>query len=66
MDPRFEPARLLVCDRDNRRLVHLTLDDEWMGEVAKDLLRPASIDFHGDLVAVAEINGRVLRWNHQE
>lgn len=59
IDPRFDPARLLVCDRNNRRLVHLSLDGGMLGVFADNLLRPASVDFSGDKVAVAEINGRV-------
>ncbi|MFD2255887.1 6-bladed beta-propeller [Luteolibacter algae] len=59
IDPRFEPARLLVCDRVNGRLVHLSLDGEVIGDFATNLRRPSAVDFHGDLVCVAEIAGRV-------
>ena len=59
VDRRFEPARLLVCDRRNDRLVHLTLDGEFIGEFATGLRRPSSLDFHDDLVVCAEIAGRV-------
>ena len=59
VDRRFEPARLLVCDRNNRRLVHLSLEGDLIGEVATELRRPSSIAFYKDLVGVAEINGRV-------
>lgn len=59
IDARFEPARLLVCDRGNNRLVHLDLDGGVIGDFATGLRRPSAVDFHGDLVAVAEIDGRV-------
>jgi len=59
VDPRFDPPRLLVCDRGNNRIVHLGLDGSFIGVIAdKDkggLRRPSSAAFHGDLVCVAEI-----------
>ncbi len=59
VDRRYTPARLLVCDRNNRRLVHLDLEGQFLGVFKGDLLRPSSVAFYKDLVAVAEINGRV-------
>lgn len=59
VDKRFSPARLLVADRENKRLVHLDLDGKWLGVVASDLRRPCSISFHGDYAAIAELQGRV-------
>jgi hypothetical protein len=59
LDSRFSPARLLVADRENRRLVHLDLDGKWLGVVATDLRRPCAMSFFGDFVAVAELEGRV-------
>ena len=38
VDTRFTPARLIACDRANGRVVHLSLDGELLGVVAKDLL----------------------------
>src|SRR5947207_659547 len=35
MDTRFQPVRIIACDRANNRVVHLSLDGEFMGEVAK-------------------------------
>jgi hypothetical protein len=58
VDPRFTPARLLVCDRGNNRILHLALDGSLIGVIAdqgKGLRRPSSAAFHGDLVCVAEI-----------
>lgn len=59
LDTRFGAPRLLVADRENRRLVHLDLDGKWLGVVATDLRRPCSVSFFGDHVAVAELEGRV-------
>ncbi len=58
VDPRFSPARLLLCDRGNNRILHLALDGTFIGVIAdqaKGLRRPSSAAFHGDLVCVAEI-----------
>ena len=64
VDPRFEPARLLLCDRGNNRLLHLDLDGNLMEVIAKDgLRRPSSASFFGDLVCIAEIAGRVSVWD---
>lgn len=60
VDKRFSPARLLVADRENKRLVHLDLDGKWLGVVASDLRRPCAMSFYGDVVAVAELQGRVV------
>ena len=60
VDKRFSPARLLVADRENKRLVHLDLDGKWLGVVATDLRRPCAMSFFGDHVAVAELQGRVV------
>ncbi len=59
LDTRFSPARLLVADRENKRLVHLDLDGKWLGVVATELRRPCAMSFFGDFVAVAELQGRV-------
>jgi hypothetical protein len=59
IDTRFEPARLLACDRENGRMVHLSLDGAWLGVVAGDLRRPAAVAVRGDYAAVGELRGRV-------
>ncbi|MFO8027581.1 MAG: hypothetical protein R6U56_07945 [Opitutales bacterium] len=59
VDTRFDPPRLLVCDRENRRLFHADLDGEWIGEVVTGLRRPCAVSLFGDLCAVAELEGRV-------
>lgn len=59
LDTRYGAPRLLVADRENRRLVHLDLDGKWLGVHASDLRRPCSVAFFGDVVAVAELEARV-------
>lgn len=60
VDPRFEPARLFLCDRGNNRIMHLALDGSLIGIIAdKDLRRPSAASFHGDYVCIAEIHGCV-------
>ncbi len=64
VDTRFEPARLFLCDRGNNRILHASLEGEMLGVIAdKDLRRPSSASFHGDLACVAEIAGRVTVWD---
>jgi hypothetical protein len=41
------------------RVVHLSLDGKFLGEIAKDLLLPACVAIQGDLAAIGEIKGRV-------
>lgn len=66
IDRRFEPARVLACDRGNNRILHLDLEGNLIGVVAdKDLRRPSSASFHGDLMCVAEIAGRVSVWDKE-
>jgi len=59
IDTRFTPARLIACDRANNRVVHLSLDGQFLGVVAKDLLLPAAIVIDGDNAIVGELSGRV-------
>jgi len=59
IDTRFQPARLIVCDPANNRVVHLGLDGTFIGVVAQDLLLPAAIVIDGDSAIVGELNGRV-------
>lgn len=66
IDRRFEPARIFACDRGNNRILHLDLDGNLISVIAKDgLRRPSSASFHGDLVCVAEIAGRVSVWDKE-
>lgn len=59
IDTRFGAPRLLVADREKRRLVHLDLDLNWIGVYSSNLRRPCSVSFSGDCVAVAELESRV-------
>jgi hypothetical protein len=59
VDTRFDPARLLVVDRENRRLFHTDLEGKWIGEIVTGLRRPCAVSLHGDLCAIAELAGRV-------
>lgn len=60
-DFRYDEPRILVCDRDGRRMMHLTPDLEWIGLYGEPgMRRPADVDVRGDLAAVAEIEGRVI------
>lgn len=59
IDSRFGEPRLLVCDRENRRLVHLDLEGNFLGVYATFLRRPCAVSIQGDLAAVAELEGRV-------
>lgn len=60
IDTRFGAPRLLVCDREKRRLVHLDLEGNWIGEYSKHLRRPCAVSFHGEYCAVAELEARVV------
>jgi hypothetical protein len=59
MDTRFDPVRIIATDRLNNRVVHLSLDGEFLGVVNGDLLLPAAVTIDGDNVVVGELNGRV-------
>ncbi len=61
IDLRYDEPRILVCDRDGRRMMHLTMDLTWIGIYGKTpMRRPADVDVQGDYAAVAEIEGRVI------
>jgi hypothetical protein len=55
IDSRFQPARLIACDRENGRIVHLALDGTFIGVVAEGLQRPAAIAVRGDVAAIGEL-----------
>ena len=59
IDTRFGEPRLLVCDRESRRLVHFDLEGNWIGVHATNLRRPCTISILGDVCAVAELEARV-------
>ena len=59
IDTRFQPARIIACDRANNRVVHMSLTGEFLGVVARDLLLPAAVAISGDNAIIGELNGRV-------
>src|SRR5438477_5677821 len=59
IDTRFEPARIIGCDRQNNRMVHMSLDGEFLGVIAKDLRLPAAVAIYKDYAVVGELKGRV-------
>lgn len=60
LDTRYTPARLLIADREKGRLVHFTLEGEFIGEVITGLRRPCAVSIAPNgQVAVAELQGRV-------
>ncbi len=59
IDTRFGEPRLLVSDRENRRLKHYDLEGNQIGIHATNLRRPCAVSFFGDYCAVAELAGRV-------
>jgi len=60
LDLRYGAPLLLVCDRENKRLVHLDLDGHFVRTLATGLRRPCAIALMGDYAAIAELEGRVV------
>ncbi|MDX1681168.1 MAG: hypothetical protein R3242_10605 [Akkermansiaceae bacterium] len=60
IDKRFGEPRLLVADRENRRLVHFDLEGKFIGTHATHLRRPCSFSWHGEHLGVAELEGRCV------
>src|SRR2546428_1532463 len=59
IDTRFQPARIIACDRANNPVLHLSLDGQLLGVVAQDLLLPAAIVVSGDYAIVGDLKGQV-------
>lgn len=61
VDSRTSPARLLVADRGNRRVVVLSLDGELLGGFGSDYLTsPSSFAISGDRVWITELFGALV------
>jgi hypothetical protein len=63
LDTRYEPARLLICDRNHTpkgRLLHYDLDGNFIAEVVTGLGMPTSVAVQGDYVSVPDLHGRVV------
>jgi len=59
VDTRFDPPRIIGVDRANGRVVHMSMNGELLGIIAKDLLLPAAVAVQGDLALIGEIKGRI-------
>ena len=63
LDTRYEPPRLLICDRNHvpkGRLLHYDLNGEFIGEVITGLGMPTSALVQGDYVSVPDLKGRLV------
>lgn len=63
LDTRYDPPRLLVCDRNHQpkgRLVHYDLNGEFIDEVVTGLGMPTSAVVQGDHVSVPDLQGRLV------
>lgn len=63
LDTRYEPARLLICDRNHQpkgRLLHYSLEGEFIDEVVTGLGMPTSVAVQGDYVSVPDLHGRLV------
>lgn len=66
LDTRYDPPRLLICDRNHQpkgRLLHYDLDGNFIDEVVTGLGMPTSVAIHGDFVSVPDLHGRVVILN---
>jgi hypothetical protein len=63
LDTRYDPPRLLICDRNHTpkgRLLHYDLDGNFVEEVITGLGMPTSAAVQGDYVSVPDLHGRVV------
>ena len=60
LDTRYSAPLLLVCDRQNRRLVHIDMDGHFVRTLTTGLRLPSAVAINGDYAAVAELEGRVV------
>ena len=63
LDTRYDPPRLLICDRNHApkgRLLHYDLDGNFIEEVITGLGMPTSAAVQGDYVSVPDLHGRVV------
>lgn len=59
IDERFDPPRIIATDRANNRVVHMSLDGDFLGVVAEGLKLPAAVTILGDKAIIGELQGRV-------
>lgn len=63
LDTRYDPPRLLICDRNHQpkgRLLHYDLDGNFIAEVITGLGMPTSAAVQGDYVSVPDLQGRLV------
>ncbi len=63
LDTRYDPPRLLICDRNHQpkgRLLHYDLDGNFIEEVVTGLGMPTAVAIHGDFVSVPDLHGRLV------
>ncbi len=63
LDTRYNPPRLLICDRNHQpkgRLLHYSLEGEFIDEVVTGLGMPTSAVVQGDYVSVPDLQGRLV------
>lgn len=63
LDTRYDPPRLLICDRNHLpkgRLLHYDLDGNFIAEIVTGLGMPTSAAVFGDYVSVPDLHGRVV------
>ncbi len=63
LDTRYDPPRLLVCDRNHKpkgRLLHYGLDGEFIDVVVTGLGMPTSASVQGEYVSVPDLDGRLV------
>ena len=63
LDTRYDPPRLLICDRNHKpkgRLVHYDLEGNFVDVVVSGLGLPTSAAIDGDFVSVTDLYGRVV------
>lgn len=63
LDTRYDPPRLLICDRNHTpkgRLLHYDLNGEFISEVVTGLGMPTSAAVQGDYVSVPDLHGRLV------
>jgi hypothetical protein len=63
LDTRYDPPRLLICDRNHEpkgRLLHYDLDGNFIEEVITGLGMPTSAAVQGNYVSVPDLHGRLV------
>jgi hypothetical protein len=63
LDTRYDPPRLLICDRNHTpkgRLLHYDLEGNFLEEVVTGLGMPTSAAVQGDYVSVPDLHGRLV------